>query len=301
MFFTQKTAEQKRKELKKKLESSKCLRFVGAFSPLVAGLVEEKGFDGVYISGGMVAADKGWPDIGLTTWTEVLGRGEEISRFSALPSLLDADTGFGEGSNCARTIAEAEKRGLSSLHIEDQEFPKRCGHLDHKKLISTENMVLKIRSMVQARKDKNFLIIARTDAKGVLGMSEAIERAQAYQEAGADIIFPEALHTAKEFKEFRSQIKVPLLANMTEFGKTEITSYKAFQDMGYNIVLYPFTTWRLAFQAVEQGLERLYQDKQKDMLPQMQTRKRLYELLKYEDYKQWDKDIFNFKIDKDKT
>ena len=301
MIFFTKPFEDKRRELRNKLKSQKCLRFVGAFSPLVARLIEEKGFDGVYISGAVVANDKGWPDVGLTTLNEVVDRASNIAQSSSLPSIVDIDTGFGESMNCARSLVEMEQRGLVGLHIEDQEFPKRCGHLDNKKLIPMEDMVLKIQSMVKARRDKNFLIIARTDAKSVSGMAEAVDRAKAYLEAGADMIFPESLSSVKEFEEFRSKVPSLLLANMTEFGKTDIIPHKVFEKIGYNMMIYPVTTWRLALKAVENGLDMLFKDQQDDLLSQMQTRKRLYELLCYEDYKLFDKEAVNFKINKDKT
>ncbi len=301
MMFSKKPFTDKRRELRDKLKSQKCLRFVGAFSPLVARLIEEKGFDGVYVSGAVVSNDRGWPDVGLTTLNEVVDRASNIAQSSFLPSIVDVDTGFGESMNCARSLVEMERGGLSGLHIEDQEFPKRCGHLDNKKLISMENMVLKIQSIVKARRDKNFLIIARTDAKSVSGMEEAIDRAKAYLEAGADMIFPESLSSIKEFEEFRLKVPSLLLANMTEFGKTDIISHKIFEKMGYNIVIYPVTTWRLALKAVEKGLDMLFKDQQASMLDQMQTRKRLYELLRYEDYKLFDKGVFDFKINRNKT
>ena len=293
MIFEQISSKEKRKQLRKNLENS-CLRFVGSFSPLVSRLIEKKAFDGVYVSGAIVSSLQALPDIGLNTLTEVLDQAEKLTQVSLLPSIMDADTGFGGTANCARTLYECEKRALSGLHIEDQSFPKRCGHLDEKKLISIEEMVLKIQACVKVRKDKNFLIIARTDAKGVEGMDQAIERSKAYIEAGADMIFPEALENIKEFETFRSKISSPLMANMTEFGKTEIISYKTFKSMAYNIVIYPVSTWRLALKAVDKGLDLLFKDAQKDLISDMQTRKELYDLLRYEDYNQFDKNLFNF-------
>ena len=294
MIFPEKSASQKRQALREKLKSSHCLRFIGSFSPVVSAIIEELGFEGVYVSGSVVSSQEGWPDVGLTTLNEVARQAESLTQLVSLPSLVDGDTGFGQSINCARLVMEMEKRGLTGLHIEDQMFPKRCGHLDHKKLVSIDEMVLKINSAVKARKDKNFLIIARTDAHSVSGLSEALTRAKAYREAGADMIFPEALPSVKDFEIFRNKIDIPLLANMTEFGKTEIIEQKIFEKMGYNIVIYPVTTLRLALKAVEKGLKFLAQDKQKDILPEMQNRKRFYELLKYEDYKQFDKEVFNF-------
>ena len=298
MILPNKSTSQKRKELKEKLKSPCCLRFIGSFSPVVSAIIEELEFEGVYVSGAVISSQKGWPDVGLTTLSEMAREAETLTQFVSLPSLVDGDTGFGQSMNCARLVMEMEKKGLTGLHIEDQVFPKRCGHLDNKKLISIDEMVLKIKSAVKARQDKNFLIIARTDAYGVSDLEEALTRAEAYREAGADMIFPEALPSVKDFETFRNKIDIPLLANMTEFGKTEIIEQKIFEKMGYNIVIYPVTTLRLALKAVEKGLNLLARDKQKDMLSQMQSRNRFYELLKYEDYKNFDKEVFNFKREK---
>lgn len=300
MIHKQVKPEEKRIQLKKKLESS-CLRFIGSFSPLVSRLIEKKGFDGIYVSGAVVSSLQGWPDIGLTTLKEVLEETENIVKGSSLPVVVDSDTGFGGAVHSARAVYEFEKRGLSGLHIEDQKFPKRCGHLDQKSLISIEGMSLKIQSAVKARKDRNFLIIARTDARGVEGMESALKRAKAYLSAGADMIFPEALESVEEFKTFRSQISAPLMANMTEFGKTEIIPYKTFKQMAYNVVIYPVSTWRLALKAVDAGLQTLFEDKQEQLLSEMQTRKELYDLLEYEAYNQFDKELFNFSYGEKKS
>lgn len=298
MIFKSNKAQEKRKKLKKQLESS-CLRFVGSFSPLVSSLIERRGFDGIYVSGAVLSSLQALPDIGLNTLTEVAHQAENITQNSSLPSLVDADTGFGSAVQCARTIYELEKKGLSACHIEDQAFPKRCGHLDKKKLISVEEMTLKIQSAVKARRDENFLIVVRTDARGVEGMDQALFRAKEYVSAGADVIFPEALQSIKEFEQFRSKIDVPLLANMTEFGKTEIIPYEIFKKMAYNIVIYPVSSWRLALKAVDEGLKVLFEDQQEKLLPQMQTRKELYDLLEYEKYNRFDKELFNFSVSKD--
>ena len=295
MIFKGPTAQDKRKQLKSSLKNS-CLRFVGSFSPLVSRFIQEKGFDGIYVSGAVLSSLKGWPDIGLNTLTETSHLAESLSQNSSLPSLVDIDTGFGGPVNVARSIYELEKKGLSACHIEDQSFTKRCGHLDKKKLIPVEDMLYKIQSAVKARTDKNFLIVARTDARSQEGLQGAIHRAKQYVKAGADMIFPEALQSLEEFKVFRSKISVPLVANLTEFGKTPITPYKTFKNMGYNIVIYPVSLWRLALKAVEGGLDLLIQDKQKDLLPKMQTREQLYDLLEYEKYNQFDKELFNFSL-----
>lgn len=300
MIFKYPSAQEKRKKLKEQLESS-CLRFIGSFSPLISKIIEQKGFEGIYISGAVVSSFQGWPDVGLNTLTEVASFAENVSQSSSLPSIVDADTGFGGAVQCARTIYELEKKGLSACHIEDQSFPKRCGHLDKKNLIPVEEMILKIQSAVKARKDKNFLIIARTDAREVEGLDSALERAKAYVSAGADVIFPEALHSIQEFETFRSKISVPLMANMTEFGKTEIIPYKIFKNMNYNIVIYPVSVWRLSLKAVDEGLKLLSKDQQKELLAQMQTRQELYDLLDYKEYNKFDKELFNFSIKKNKT
>jgi methylisocitrate lyase len=297
MLQATKTAAEKRKDFRAALKSGKLLRFPGAFSPLVAIAIQRHGFDGVYISGAALSADLGLPDIGLTTLSEVAARGGAIARATDLPALIDADTGFGEALNVARTIQTFEDAGICSCHLEDQVNPKRCGHLDNKSLVTTQVMTEKIRAAVGARRDKNFLIMARTDARAAEGLDGAIARAKNYVDAGADAIFPEALADEKEFEKFRKAIKVPLLANMTEFGKSKLLTAKQLSNLGINIVIYPVTTLRLAMKAIEDGLTAIKKDgSQKNLLEKMQTRAELYELLRYEDYAQFDKDIFNFKL-----
>ena len=297
MLYTKKPVQHKRVAFRAALNKNKLLRFPGAFSPLVAMLIEQMGFDGVYISGGVLSGDLGLPDIGLTTLSEVSQRGRAIARVTDLPAIIDIDTGFGEPMNVARTIQEMEELGLCGCHLEDQVNPKRCGHLDNKALVSTDAMVKKIKAAAAARRDSNFVLIARTDARAVEGLQPAIARAKAYVNAGADMIFPEALQDEAEFREFRDAMPVPLLANMTEFGKSRLLNYKTLQALGYNIVIYPVTTLRLAMQAVEEGLaEILAKGTQEDLLPKMQHRKRLYEILRYQEYNRFDNDIFNFKM-----
>jgi len=233
----------------------------------------------------------------MTTLTEVAGRGRQIARTSDLPSIIDIDTGFGEPMSVVRTIMELEEQGLAGCHLEDQINPKRCGHLDGKQLVDRNSMCKKIKAAVSAKRDQNFLLIARTDARASEGLEAAIERARAYVDAGADMIFPEAMQNESDFAAFRKAIKVPLLANMTEFGKSDLLDYNALENLGYNIVIYPVTTVRLAMKAVEDGLDHLLaHGSQKDILSKMQHRKRLYEILHYEDYNQFDLNIFNFKI-----
>lgn len=297
MLFPVASAKEKREQLTQKLRSGKLLRFPGAFSPLVSMLIEQIGFDGVYVSGAVLSNDLGLPDIGLTTLSEVSQRGRQIARVTNLPAIIDMDTGFGETMSVARTVQELTEAGLCGAHLEDQVNPKRCGHLDHKTLVEAEAMVRKVKAAERAKSDSNFVIIARTDARGVEGLEAAIERAKAYQDAGADMIFPEALQDEKEFEAFRKAIKVPLLANMTEFGKSKLLTTEQLANLGYNVVIYPVTTLRLAMKAVEDGLRTIHQEgTQESAVPQMQTRKRLYEILRYEEYNQLDKEVFNFKL-----
>ena len=295
MHFTKKNPSEKRIELKNKLKKQKILRFPGAYNPLTAKLIAEIGFDGVYISGAVMANDLGIPDIGLTTLKEVSYRANQISRVTDLPSIIDADTGFGD---CKKTIETFEQLGLSGCHVEDQIDEKRCGHLDNKEIIPLTEMVNKIKTAVSAKKDKNFLIIARTDANSVEGIKKTIDRAKAYEDAGADMIFPEAMKDEKEFELIRKNLKVNLLANMTEFGKSKLLSANELENLGYSIVIYPVTTQRLAMKSVEDGLHTIMNDgHQNNIIDKMQTRKRLYELVDYEKYNTPDKKITDFKTD----
>jgi len=295
MHFTKKNSSQKRIELKNKLKKNKILKFPGAYNPLTAKLITEIGFDGIYISGAVIANDLGVPDIGITTLKEVSYRAGQISKVTDLPSIVDADTGF---DDCQKTIQTFESIGLSGCHIEDQIDKKRCGHLDNKEIIPLDKMVNKIKLAVNAKKDKNFLIIARTDANTVEGIEKTIERIKAYEEAGADIIFPEAMKDENEFEKIRKNSKCFLLANMTEFGKSKILSTKELENLGYQIVIYPVTTQRLAMKNVEDGLRAIMNDgHQNNIIDKMQTRKRLYELLEYEKYNTLGNKITDFKTD----
>ena len=295
MHFIKKNSSEKRIELKNKLKKQKILRFPGAYNPLTAKLIAEIGFDGIYISGAVMSNDLGIPDIGLTTLKEVSYRANQISRVTDLPSIVDADTGF---NNCAKTIETFENLGLSGCHIEDQIDEKRCGHLDNKEIIPTKKMIKKIKTCMNSRKDKNFLIIVRTDANTVEGLKKTIDRVKAYENAGADIIFPEAMKDEKEFEEIRKNTKVPLLANMTEFGKSKLLTANILENLGYNVVIYPVTTQRLAMKSVEDGLKVIFADgHQNNIIDKMQTRKRLYELVEYEKYNTPGKKITDFKTD----
>lgn len=302
MLFPQVTASEKRKNLREQLKQSlstgKILRFPGSFSPLVSMMIEEKKFDGVYISGSVLSNDLGYPDIGLTTLTEVAQRGRQIARTTTLPAIIDADTGWGEPMNVTRTIQEFIELGLAGCHLEDQMNPKRCGHLDNKSLVAADEMIKKVKAAVNGKKlDPNFLIIARTDARASEGLEKAIDRAKAYVDAGAEMIFPEALQNEKEFEAMRKALKVPLLANMTEFGKGKLYTTKELENLGYNLVIYPVTTLRLAMGATERGLDIINRDgSQEKALELMQTRQQLYDLTRYEDYNEFDRGIFNFKL-----
>ncbi|WP_040801789.1 methylisocitrate lyase [Nocardia higoensis] len=294
------SAGDKRLAFRAGLSSGSIQRIPGAFNPLVAKLIQEIGFEGVYVSGAVLSADLGLPDIGLTTLTEVAGRGHQIARVTDLPVLIDADTGFGEPMSAARTVTVLEEAGIAGCHLEDQVNPKRCGHLDGKAVVPTDEMVRRLAAAVSARRDPNFVICARTDAAGIEGIDAAVDRAKAYAEAGADLIFTEALHTPADFEKFRAAIDTPLLANMTEFGKSDLLSASTLEKIGYNAVIYPVTTLRLAMFAAEAGLREIFAEgTQSGLLDHMQHRSRLYELLQYERYNEFDSEVFNFTLRRD--
>jgi methylisocitrate lyase len=298
MLYSTVTPADKRAALRAALASGELLRFPGAFNPLSARLIAEKGFEGVYISGAVISADLGLPDIGLTTLTEVAGRAGQISRMTDLPSLVDADTGFGEPMNVARTVQQLEDAGVAGLHIEDQVNPKRCGHLDGKAVVDENTAIQRIKAAVGARRDPNLLIMARTDIRALDGLDSAIDRAKALVDAGADAIFPEAMVDLAEFEAVRAAVDVPILANMTEFGKSELFSNQQLADVGVNIVIYPVSLLRLAMGAAERGLDTiLAEGSLASRVPEMQTRARLYELLDYQSYGSFDNSVFNFTLD----
>lgn len=297
MLYATTTAAEKRVALREALGSGRLLRLPGAFNPLSARLIESKGFDGVYVSGAVLSADLGLPDIGLTTATEVTQRAGQIARQTDLPSIVDADTGFGEPMNVARTVQGLEDAGLAGCHIEDQVNPKRCGHLDGKDVVDDETALRRIRAAVDGRRDPNFLVVARTDARAVAGLDAAIDRAHALVDAGADAVFPEALTSPDEFAAFRDALDVPLLANMTEFGKGELLTAQQLDDLGMNIVIYPVTLLRLAMGAAMAGLDEiLATGTQAGLLDRMQTRAELYDLLDYPAYNRFDEGVFNFRL-----
>ena len=292
MHFIEKQPNQKRLDFVNKLKTNKILRIPGAYNPLTAKLIEDIGYDAVYVSGGTMANDLGFPDIGLTTLQDVSTRSYLISRSTNLPTIVDIDTGF---KSCKRTVETFEEFGIAAVHLEDQIERKRCGHLDNKELITKEEMVKKIKECIKAKKDENFKIIARSDAKDVEGLDKMIDRCKAYIEAGAEIIFPEALKDENDFEKVRKELNCYLLANMTEFGKSKLFNYKELENLGYNIVIYPVTTQRLAMKSVEDGLRVIFEDgHQNNIIDKMQSRKRLYELVEYEKYNELDEKIYNF-------
>ena len=260
----------------------------GAFNALVSKAVRNAGFSAVYISGGATANVSGYPDIGLITLTEMCRTIREIADASGLPVIADADTGYGEVENCVRTVVEYERAGAAALHIEDQVFPKRCGHLDGKELISASEMADKVSAMAKHKLSPDFVIIARTDARHVTDFADAVKRANLYREAGADMIFPEGLQSESEFGDFAKASPGYLLANMTEFGKTPDISATRFHELGYSLVIYPLSMMRLAMGEVTRGLASLQlHGSVKETLGKMQTRKDLYALLGYEPGIEW--------------
>jgi methylisocitrate lyase len=265
----------------------------GAFNALTAKLVERLGFRAVYLSGGALSAASGVPDIGLLTLTEFTDEARRLASATSLPLLCDADTGFGEALNVERTVQAFESAGAAGIHLEDQQFPKRCGHLSGKSLVEPEAMASKIRAAVAAKRDPDFVIIARTDARGVTSFDDAVRRAHHYISAGADAIFPEALESAEEFARFATEVPAPLLANMTEFGKGPLLTVSELGLIGYKMVLYPLTAFRSAVKAAQDTLVQLRDaGHQRDALPRMLTRAELYDLLGYQEFEVRDRGYF---------
>lgn len=262
----------------------------GAFNAISAKIIEQVGFSALYVSGaGLSNGVGGYPDIGFMTAAEMATQAGYIARAVNIPAIADADNGYGEAINVFRTVQDYERQGLSGLHLEDQIIPKRCGHLDGKQVVSVDNMREKIAAAVAARINPDFLIIARVDSKAVNGFDDAVKRANSYMDAGADMIFPEALTTPEEFAEFARQVKAPLLANMTEFGKTPYITLQEFEAFGYNIVIFPMTAFRIMMKAVEDGMRVLKdQGTQASLLERMTTREDLYRLIHYQDYERLD-------------
>jgi methylisocitrate lyase len=277
------TKTSKSKRLRE-LITKRAVMMPGAPNGSMARQVEQAGFDAVYVSGaGMANSTAGVPDIGLLSMEEVVKLAGYVAHAVRIPAIVDADTGFGEGEGVAQAIRELEKAGLAGCHIEDQEFPKRCGHLAGKMIVDVGMMVARIKAAVAARRDKDFLIIARTDARGVEGLDRAIQRAGEYLAAGADAIFPEALQSAEEFRDFAREIDLPLMANMTEFGKSPLLTFEQLADFGYRMVIFPQSAFRVSMKASEKFFAALKKaGTQSDWLDQMQTRQELYDLLDYD-------------------
>lgn len=267
----------------------------GAFNALTAMQIERAGFEALYVSGAALSAARGLPDIGLLSLTEVVSDAAAIAKAVTIPVIVDADTGFGPPLSVMRSVKEFEQAGLAGMQIEDQELPKKCGHLPGKRLVPTSEMTGKICAASDARRDPDFFIVARTDSRALEGLDGAVRRARAYIDAGADAIFPEALESADEFRTFARQLakeggNVPLVANMTEFGKTPYLNVREFEDLGYRLVLFPVTALRMATKAIERVLLELRSHgSQRELLEQMHTRQQLYDLLRYEEYEQRDR------------
>ncbi|MGO1946407.1 methylisocitrate lyase [Brachybacterium tyrofermentans] len=297
MLNSTRTPFQKRQDLRALLELGAAQPFPGAFTPLSAKLIQEKGFPGAYISGAVIANELALPDIGLTTLSEVATRGRQIAAATDLPCLIDADTGFGEPMNVARTIQELEDAGLAGCHIEDQVNPKRCGHLDGKSMVDLETATQRIRAAADGRRDDGFLVMARTDLRATSGLDAAIERMKALVDAGADAVFPEALADLSEFEHVCAALDVPVLANMTEFGKSDLFTRDQLAETGVAMVIYPVTLLRAAMGAAERVLETLLSEgTQASQVDEMLTRARLYELVDYEGYNRFDASVFDVEV-----
>jgi methylisocitrate lyase len=290
-------AAEKRRRFRDLLAGDGIVRMPGAFTPLSTRLIQEKGFEGVYLSGAVMANELGLPDIGLTTLTEVATRAAQVASATDLPVLVDADTGFGEPMNVARTVQALEDAGVAGLHIEDQVNPKRCGHLDGKEVVDDTTALRRIRAAVQGRRDPGLVIMARTDVRGVHGMQAAVDRAKALVDAGADAVFPEAMASLEEFAAMRAAVDVPILANMTEFGRSDLFTVEQLRDVGVDVVIFPVSLLRIAMGAIERGLDALAAaGSLQAEVPGMQTRSRLYELVDYAAYSSFDEGVASFDL-----
>ncbi|WP_445724489.1 methylisocitrate lyase [Fredinandcohnia sp. FSL W7-1320] len=287
-WLTRKSESDPITELRSLLKSKNgIIQIPGAHDAMAGLLAKQAGFKVIYLSGAAFAASMGFPDLGITTLSELSTRTREISRATGLPIVVDIDTGYGSVLNVTRTILEMAEAGAAAVQMEDQDLPKKCGHLNGKKLVTKEEMVQKI--MAARNADSRMVIIVRTDAKAIEGIDSAIERAKAYINAGADVIFPEALETEEEFKRFAEETDVPLLANMTEFGKTPYLTAQQFEEWGYKMVIYPVTSLRVASKAIEEVYQLIKETgSQKNALNHMQTRKELYQTIQYFKYEELD-------------
>ena len=275
--------------LRKLISGDRIVVAPGVFSPSVAKLAEKAGFKALYFSGAGFSNLLALPDLGITTLSEVATAVRQVSAQVSAPLIVDADTGFGEALNVARTVREMKAAGAAALHIEDQVLPKRCGHLEGKELVEVEEMVKKVMSAKDAAR-KEILVIARTDARAVEGIDSAIERAREYSKAGADMVFPEALESREEFEEFRKKVSLPLMANMTEFGKTPYMTANDFEEMGYDVVIFPVTAFRAMMKAVRDALATLKAEgTQRRMLKSLMTRDEFYDLIEYYRYEEADR------------
>ncbi len=284
----------------KKLLSEGFIEAAGVFNGMSALLAQQAGFRALYLSGSGVAGAMGLPDLSITTLSEVADETRKITSVSGLPLIVDADTGFGEAINVMRTVRVLEDAGAAALHLEDQVLPKRCGHLNGKKVVEMEEMGKKIMTAIASRHNPDFMIIARTDARSVNGLDDAIERALYYRKCGADMIFTEALESAEEFLEFSSKVKTPLLANMTEFGKSPLLSSSELKDLGYSAVIFPLTGFRVALKSLQKTYETLIREgTQRTFIDDLMTRRQFYEVIGYDEYEKDDRDIFNMKGEKD--
>ena len=298
MLYATTTPAAKRAALRAALADGRLLRFPGAFNPLSAKLIQRKGFEGVYVSGAVMSAELGLPDIGLTTLSEVAARAGEIARSTDLPVLVDADTGFGEPLNLARTVQALEDAGVAGLHVEDQVNPKRCGHLEGKQVVGTDVALRRVKAAVDARRDGNLLIMARTDVRALEGLDAAVARARAFADAGADAIFPEAMRDLREFEAVASAVDVPVLANMTEFGRSDLFTHEQLRDAGVRIVIHPVSLLRLAMGAADRALDALAATGTlAGEVPAMQTRAQLYDLLDYASYGEFDAGVYDFSLE----
>lgn len=298
MLHTTTTPSGRRRAFRDALRADRLLRLPGAPNPLAARMIAAAGFEGVYVSGAVVSADLALPDVGLTTLSEVAARTTQIARVTDLPVLVDADTGFGEPLSAARTVQVLEDAGAAGCHLEDQENPKRCGHLAGKQVRPVEDMVRTVTAAVRGRRDPDFVVCARTDAAAVEGLDAAVDRARAYVDAGADMVFAEAVAGPADIARFRESLEVPLLVNMTEFGRSELLSTATLHDLGVDVVIYPVTLFRLAMGAVADGLRALAAEgTQAGLVDRMQTRAQLYEVLDYDAYAAFDDSVAGFRAD----
>ena len=292
MLASKVPASDKRRALRTRLASGELTVLPGAFNVLSAQAIARAGAAGVYISGHMIAVDMGLPDIGLTTLTEVSQRAHQIARMVDIPAIVDADTGFGEPANTARSIQLLEDAGIAGCHIEDQINPKRCGHSEGVEVVDIDIALRRIRGAVLGRRDSEFVIIARTDARAAVGLEAAIERARAFVDAGADVVFPEALRSPDEYRRFRAAVDVPLMINLNEFGGREPFTQQEVRDLGYQLAVYPMTLMRLGMGAVVDGIRHLLDEgSQHALMDRMQTKDELYELLDYDGHALFDQSV----------